>query len=740
MNIRELFDKIRGVKNMELVVPSDLEVIPMREILSDDKIALLDEIKKHYEEILLKKENFLINDLSSKYFTDEMNMYMSLFNRIVMNHESIYNFDTMPEYKKEDLYVQCLVNPKKINMYIQQMEELYTETHLKLIALNELYDEYVKNVSDKPLAKNKIETIANEIYNLTNNYIVFRGIVFSALKEVETYKKELKVNINIDESEETILEKYKKRIIGYASKLIPDLLDAILEQNLDIVNTICEIEEALEIYSYNNLDVEKLNIELKETDAIKKVSDNREELIKKINDLEVKYSVLSKYGKYELDLRPLYEIKFDILTIDIVNQANSPFAKEKDDEVLSYYMDVLASRIETYITGSDSLASQWLGDDASKFIPMMIKILKNGDAYDYDLILEDELKLSFALSMKSKYWANYFFNNYTLDFTFTSRNKYLRYHIDDNKNKIMFAEMPNFPFRTLCQIWNLFPNSSDDNVYEEFGKIYQYFSFEDETSFHIPEGIEWLFLHSIDEKTINIIKDKINGKFFYTSSTLKTFIVKDKDFFEKTHLNVPKIILNEGLTSFEFPIDLVALQAKSLTIPSTLEKLSYYSIHNYEERLSLPNYSYLDIPELIFTNFESSKIFGNSENRRQIIEVRCEETKRIIRSRAVNHKIAQYIDARFKLVDPNKIILVSTNDQRIELDIASMVKRIFWERLFGSTKNVHHIFKKHEIDYMLDGEINGKTVTNLVLEECNRIIKNAMEGKYEKVENNRRYR
>ena len=53
MNIRELLNKLRGSKdiNNSLILPANLETIPMRDKLDSDKIQRLDEIKKKYEDI-----------------------------------------------------------------------------------------------------------------------------------------------------------------------------------------------------------------------------------------------------------------------------------------------------------------------------------------------------------------------------------------------------------------------------------------------------------------------------------------------------------------------------------------------------------------------------------------------------------------------------------------------------------------------------------------------------------------
>ena len=214
MNIRNFFNKIRSINNKELVLPSNLASIPMRDKISIDKIQELSEYKDNYRELLLKNKNLFSNEISIKYFNDEMLMNFNLFSNLIVNHDEIFNLYTTSEYIKKEKYVHRIVNPIKIKLYIDKMHELYEETHLRLIALKELYDEIESRKII--ISRHNKEILVNEIYNLTTNYVIFANNVYAALKEVETYRNELQTEINFDEKtrDEIIKNYYDNNVVG----------------------------------------------------------------------------------------------------------------------------------------------------------------------------------------------------------------------------------------------------------------------------------------------------------------------------------------------------------------------------------------------------------------------------------------------------------------------------------------------------------------------------------------------
>ena len=452
MNIKGLLNKLLGREVKDLILPASLETVPMRDKLDEEKTKRLDEFKQEYIRLLNSREHVFSYDLTSEYFHDALLMNFTLFGKIIMNHEFVYNPRLYHEY---DLLAHQVVNPIKIKIYVDKMEELYVETLLRLIALKEIYDEVIVKKDKKIgilLSGSKKNALVNEINNLTTNYIIFKSNVFAALTEVNTYKRELDFTIDYSESElEEELKKNEQKVREYINILMPDkLLDDINNDNL--INRIAYLERELEIYTYKNLKIDDLNKELEELDKVEKIASNRQMLLDKINMLEYKFLVLNEYGKYELDLKPLYDIKFDILTIDLINQRTNPFLAMT--RATRYkYVDAFGSRLETYILGNDSLLSQWLEEDEKWIIPIVSEHFRNRYGNTHMDLLRDKTSLLLALSMKSREDAVYFFNNYKVNLA--DEIERLWYYDSGYFYCFNCDETADISFSTLCKIYAL---------------------------------------------------------------------------------------------------------------------------------------------------------------------------------------------------------------------------------------------------------------------------------------------
>ena len=100
MNIRNLFNKKKKVKNTELVLPSNLASIPMRDKISLDKIDELNKYKEEYRELLISNKHLFGHDITRNYFNDEMVLNFNLFGKLVINHDEIFNRSTTRIYSK----------------------------------------------------------------------------------------------------------------------------------------------------------------------------------------------------------------------------------------------------------------------------------------------------------------------------------------------------------------------------------------------------------------------------------------------------------------------------------------------------------------------------------------------------------------------------------------------------------------------------------------------------------------
>ena len=634
MNIKELLYKLFKVKVKSLALPTDLESIPMRDKLNADKILVLDNYKNKYLESISHKKIITSHDITSHNFNNEMLMNFNLFGRLVIKHNDIYNFDTMEDYEKDKLWIKQRITPTKIKLYIDRMEEMYNETHLRLIALKEIYQEI-----GITLSKNKRSAILNEIYNLTSSYIILKNNFLASLVEMKTYKNELYVTPDITETAgKRLLSEYEKELLNYVSLFIPDKIKQ-LESNNDIEYRIAYLERELEIYTYNNLKIDDLNKELEELDKITKTKDNKFKILDKLHLLELKYKMLSNYGENELDLKPLYEVKFDALTFDINDIDYNPFKEFILKKDLKHYEDIIFEKINTYITGKDSILNNQLDESEKDIINCFVNILKDNDQYDYQDILMDKMKLALLLSVPSIDKMIYFFENTKIDLKYNDILKqYLKgYDYIFNTDEVI-------SFSTICRIFPLPSNIYYDlfEIIDDYVKIYNYYHQKhlliDANVYKFPEGITTINInpnsilahYKLDDSSImnfssiiNYFANKINDKTMIMPSSLKEIDLGDNPY--HIHASVPKIILNDGLKSFKGDILYLFDNIESITIPSSLEKISFYNYLDtdnpqfdklYLYNQQIPEYSdfksYYTFQEIIFDNFEDSIILHNS--------------------------------------------------------------------------------------------------------------------------------
>ncbi|MBQ6282575.1 MAG: hypothetical protein IJK66_03440 [Bacilli bacterium] len=691
MSIKELINKLFKPKTRQqgLALPTDLVSVPMRDSLDNSKIKELDEYKNSYLKILLQKKHFTSHDISSKDFSQEMAMNFELFGRLVINHDSNYNLDTMPNYEKNELLIKQRVNPIKIQLYIDRMGEMWDETHLQLIALREIYSEL-----GKKLTKDKKEAILNEIYNLTTKYIIFKSNVYAALAEVETYKKEITNDSASNEIDNLVM--YHHNVSYYALYFIPDIaLEIAKNREYTILDKIAILERELEMYAYNHLKIDDLNKELEEIDKIEKTPSNKQKLLDKINKLEIKFLVLNDYGGHELDLKPLYEVKFDILTIDIVRQNDSPF-KNVEGRELKYYENIILDKITTNITGVDSLLNQRLDEDNKKIIEYFVALLKNGDSYNFYIILQDIFKLSLLLSASSDEEMSYFFDNFKINFNKNAKYDF-QYHFTREIPRIGISANNTIPLSAVCWLNNLdilIEKQGQGFINEDTNRIVQIYNYfadketEKTSQYKIPEGITKITLSFYTRNYI--IKDEILkkslGKTLVTPSSLKTFSLVDTIYGKKDRLTLStdvasesneiinsnpwfspvlhasNVIFNEGLEYIYEP-SFIGCTTQSLTIPSTLRNADESAI---AYAFSTSSGIQSSIYELIFTNYENSITLHDNEQMDNIIKRLFDIS--FLYELSMLSDIVPIISPRIQ-----KIVLVSKDGERIQILINEII-------------------------------------------------------------------
>lgn len=662
-----------------LPLPVDLEAIPGREIFEEhpdetpeqrqkreELLELLEQYKDNYIETLTQRKYFISQDLSSTDYREDMLMNFNILGMLALQRIDNYNFDVMEESEKERLWLYFNTMPKKLELYKTAIDKMYEETHLKLIALMEIYQEF-----GKKLSKNKLDAILEELYNLKVSYFIFKSNSFSSAREIENYKKDANYHNHLENYSEAkrqlLIEQRKKELYELASVVIPQVLQTIVDMNLGDLKEIATIERELEIYAYQHKkDLDKFNTSLEELDKTPKTLQNRGKLLEKIKELEANFRILNEFGGGNLDLKALYEIKFDILTIDIVGQSDSPFKGITNPEELKYYEDIIANKLSIYVTGADSLIIYRYENDpegAKNIVKNIQTLLKENDKYDFREILQNRFKLALILACATEYGMEMFFRNYKVDLNHEGNNFSVSYY--ENDFGLLRLEDV-VPLSTVCRV-NIMADKAGHMKYQNkersLAAIYEYVTPDDYSGVYIlPEGITRFIAQSLqipsEDKAREYFLSKASDKVFITPRTLKWLNLSDifKD------VQIQTVIFNEGLRYINGFFPFYCNNLKSITIPSTLESINMASDDTDNSTKALE--------AIDFTNFEDSFILHNEENLRGLIEELVEKFDSALKI-GLNLKDDIYLP----FLERFKITLYSKNLERIEIKLYDIYKK-----------------------------------------------------------------
>ena len=721
MNIKTFFSKLLNNKEHDLVLQSDLVSIAMRDSLDEVKKVKLDEYKKAYLNILSQKKYISIYDIAMSDYNEEIRMNFQLFGRIVINNDSDYNLMVMDKDEIKELWLKQYLAPRKIELYINEMAKISDEAHLRLIALKEIYEEYGNN-----LAKNKRNAILSEIYNLTGNYVAFKGNLFAASLEVGAYKNRPLVSkdgesILNEKDTEMILRQHEEELVKYFKKYMPEKL----ENDMDPAY----MERELEIYAYKNADLDSLNIALSEIDSIKKNLSNKSMLLERINNLEEEYIFLNEYGGYELDLKPLYEVKFDILTINLVNE-ETPFKYSDNAKAQKYYASILADRIVTNITGADSLLSQWVDAKNRNVISLIASELKykfNGrEYYDYIYLLNNKFLLAFILSLASREETKYFFEN--CKFNLDSKEAEEYFNIGTSTEEYKLQEKGQMSYGALFAINRLSPTSTSMMV-SNWTEIYSLLvDSSEKTFFEIPEGIKKIRFYKDSYEQYGRLRQLINNKILVTPSTLE---VLDLSGLNLGELYFPGILLKEGLKKCNLE-GYFNENSQLIIIPSTLESF-WHSICSYRKIPIRRDSSILGtVSDLTFTNFENSNIFNNDGTMRDIIWQKCG----LIFSQLYKHfegKPFSYYAWEYEIPKPKvkelKISLVSVDGSETKILISDIIEMFYLSAIRKYVTTI--VSERKYVNYIREDDLTTiyAETHEQVISECQKKIQSIIQDR-----------
>ena len=610
MNIINRFKKwFFNEENIGIINIGDLLKIPGREYYKDDleKLNQIDIYKEEYYKILSKRKLISSKELSFDNLEKEFLMNIQLILNFYLNNDIINEQNELEskmiyhnphEYIYINYYIDKKINLIKLQLYLNDINNMEIETIEKLIALEELSKgKRVALINRMPLNEkiNNLKIILDTIHK--------QKIAISL--EINNYLLNLSSNnqsfYNNDEIESFLIKKYQT-VYDLAKNYIKEgTLENIAKLDNDISIKIALIEKELEIYVYTHKDdINMLNQELDILDNTKKNLSNQKELLNKIKVIEDKYHIFNEYGRniviYD-NLYKLYKIKFDILTIDINYLENSPLINE-NEQAKKFYKDITDKKIQRILMGENSYIEEIYDNDYKEAIKLIAFYLKGSlSQFRLDNILIDKLKLALLLAFDKKDGLVQYFN----------QNKI---RIDDNQrfsldyDPRMYKFQEEIPLDTCFQIMT----ANDDNKHYQFNhplyKLYKLTAnqpqFLNSNIYDLMEGLISIRINrplDEDDNILEYINKKAHNKTVIFPQSLEEI---DGRLFNKE--TCPKnIILNRGLKRITNNA-LKGYEFEHLFLPSSIEYISPDAM------------DFNSVKWLYFMDYENSKILHDEES------------------------------------------------------------------------------------------------------------------------------
>ncbi len=441
--------------------------IPKREDITDNnELILIEKYKQDYKNRLSKLKYLTSLDINSKTLKKNIEMNIELLLNIFIDEEEIKKITL------EDK-VNYLVNIRKLDLYSLTILDLEKEVITRLIALKEIYQE-----RKTYMIWFKKEAMANEINNLTFALTIIGNNKLAIELEKKRYLTQAIYMVKEEENAnlEQAINKKRRFLQNIINYLMTDENIIIREDEKHILIDMADVERRLEIYAYQHKgNVDKLKEDLKLLWEGTIDYSNKENLLKIIKDLEIKYLVFYKYGKKNIvleDLKTLYLIKFNILVLSNNGIRKTIVDENTNDIELECYSNIIMREIEDLLKGEGELNSE----EAIKIILNILK--RNKDKIIAEDILTNKYLFNICLAMKSKTELINMLKNFKV------KRKY--YQPPNFGDKLSLIWEDELSLETIYRIELALNNGNDVKLYE----ILKDDIYPDEEYYYLPEGLK----------------------------------------------------------------------------------------------------------------------------------------------------------------------------------------------------------------------------------------------------------
>lgn len=588
--LKNLFkgNKQYEVISQTLACLNDIVPMPKRTDFHNNQ-SKLDEIDFYIAEYLkLLKLNKTITsiDLMPEYLHKYKNIYTDLLLNLCIEDDSGISFDLIEDTGNYDIeQLNIMIKCIKLMLYQQEVEFLEEKTRIRLVALNEILENLLNGrLFTRVKSKELIHSLLNEISNLHSALIVFMNQRIAMKMESENYLKNLSTSYNfesIDVKDNSLIEERLKGLRNVFNIINPEELKRLESMNLNPRLLIATIEQKLEIYVYTHPEtLESLKKKVKEisyevnrkatydfedenaprfVDAKKDIKKRKKQFLSQIQELEILYKVFSKYGRNLVkkdDLRELYEVKFKILTSDILDVDKVDILSNATFIELECYQEIIFKKIEDILKGKNQNVNFFIpggtvncDKSLTDIIGYIAKTLKDGEnEFLPSKILQDKKPLSLLLAFDEENGlADFFEKNYV---SLDKYSKIVNFYND-------YFTWWNVPLSTIYRLMRL--NIAVDKkvpylikYINDYEPLYYLFILYDEyvnisLEYKLPEGLIKARFNSspANKEEMNImdyIRKKAGKKTIIMPSSLQSI---QGPLFDKTYSK--SIILNDGL-------------------------------------------------------------------------------------------------------------------------------------------------------------------------------------------------
>ena len=667
--------------------------IPKRRDFKNNKevISRINDYKNKYKQILSTNKTIVSKHLNFGDLYEELRMNTTLLLNLIINHDETNQSDISLQPKYNQL--QRKVNSLKLSLYEQRINEMELEIKIRSIALKEVYYERYLFLS-----QDKITAIEEELYSLTIQLNNFYQTKEAIKNEKHTYQTEIEINEtkeNIPSAEmETLVKTKLVSLYKLASLVEPGLVKELKLRNESSLSKLAYLERSLEIYTYTHQKMlEEIDSRLDYYLNIGGLTkENKQSLLNEISYYEQLFLIFKNFSRNLISdelIKKLFTIKFDILTLDIYDQTDSPFKNYHGIE-LETYKETIMSKINKLSMDSLGYMQKTFANDyktAIRLIKLYLVYTTDFARFDPNLILKSMIMLRLLLACEKENGIEEFFK-----FQKDKKSDY-EFKISDDalypSNHIYFFDgyykwEESLPLDTLFRLDN--PKEYTFDFYmHPLNRLYflfkKHYTSPDKT-YYLPNGLvkinltkkmQKTYMNNIGWKSTPIYKELL-GIYDITKLDIVTPASLQSWMGDITGRKINSLKLNDILQYLD-----INNVINILIVPPNLTNLAEYKI------------DWLSIRELQFEDFENSKFLHNYKNLKKLFGLL------ILSTTKERFKDSDEVITGFS---PVNIVLKTADGYEVKINL---LEQVGWQTKHKSVNG--HVEKFIEVVYAKTGHL-----------------------------------